>query len=162
MRHPFLWGNAVRHLVLFALLFASCGQQQAAVLTMDDAIGRMEDSALGPMRAFETEKPKSCNSKNLEEAEGAVTYAVNVMTPATHGLSGAMAAGDWTLQVADAARRAGCKDVARRLYDRVLQNYVGSVHSSLRERAVVGIGDLQTSGASTAQDRLTFSPRRLP
>jgi hypothetical protein len=36
-----------------------------------------------------------------------VTYAVNVMTPATHGVSGAMAAGDWTLQVADAARRAG-------------------------------------------------------
>jgi hypothetical protein len=85
------------------------------------------------------------------------------MTPATHGVSGAMAAGDWTLQVADAARRAGgCKDVARRLYDRVLQVYVGSVYSSLRERAVSGIGDPQTSGASTAQDRLTFSPHRLP
>src|SRR5262245_61635421 len=129
---------------------------------MDNAIGRMEDSALGPMRAFEAEKPKSCNSKNLEESEGAVTYAVNVMTPATHGLSGAMAAGDWMLQVADAARRAGCKEVARRLYDRVLQNYFGSVYASLRERAVVGIGYLHTSAASTAQDRLTFWPRRLP
>jgi len=99
----------VRHLVLFALLFAGCGQQQAAVLTMDNAIGRMEDSALGSMRAFEAEKPKSCHSKNLEESEGAVTYAINVMTPATHGLSGAMAAGDWTLQAADAARRAGVR-----------------------------------------------------
>jgi hypothetical protein len=48
------------------------------------------------------------------------------------------------LQVADAARRAGCKDVARRLYDRVLQIYVGFVFSSLRERAVVGIRDLGT------------------
>ena len=50
----------------------------------------------------------------------------------------------------------GCKDVARRLYDRVLQVYVGSVYSSLRERAVSGIDDPQTSGASTAQDRVTF------
>ena len=148
----------MRYLVLLALLVAGCGP----ALTVDNAIGRMEDTVLGSMRAFEAERPKSCNSQNLVEAEGTANYAVNVMTPATHGLSGAMAAGDWTLQVADAARRAGCKDVARRLYDRVLQMYVGSVFSSLRERAVVGIGDLQTSGASTAQDRLTFSPRRLP
>ena len=155
-------GDAVPCLVLLALLVAGCGQQQAAAPTLDNAIGRMEDTVLVPMRAFEAEKPKGCNSKNLVEAEGAATYAVNVMTPATHTLSGAMAAGDWMLQVADAARRAGCKDVARRLYERVLQIYVGFVYSSLRERAVVGIGDLSTSAASTAQDRLTFSPRRLP
>jgi hypothetical protein len=152
----------VRCLVLLALLVAGCSQQQAAAPTLDNAIGRMEDTVLVPMRAFEAEKPKGCNSKNLGEAEGAATYAVNVMTPATHTLSGAMAAGDWMLQVADAARRAGCKDVARRLYERVLQIYVGFVYSSLRERAVVGIGDLSTSAASTAQYRLTFSPRRLP
>jgi hypothetical protein len=130
----------VRYLVLLALLFAGCGP----ALTVDNAIGRMEDTVLGPMRAFEAERPKSCNSTNLMEAEGTANYAVNVMTPRTHTLSGATAAGDWMLQVADAARRAGCKDVARRLYDRVLQIYVGFVFSSLRERAAVGVRDLGT------------------
>ena len=46
--------------------------------------------------------------------------------------------------LAAGARYRRCKDVARRLYDRVLQIYVGFVFSSLRERAAVGIRDLGT------------------
>jgi hypothetical protein len=67
----------MRYLVLLALLVAGCGP----ALPVDNAIARMEDTVLGSMRAFEAERPKSCNSTNLVEAEGTANYAVNVMSP---------------------------------------------------------------------------------
>jgi hypothetical protein len=47
------------------------------------------------------------------------------------------------LDVADGAKRKGCARDARALYDFVLKNFSGLGYAALRERATVGIRDLQ-------------------
>jgi hypothetical protein len=53
-------------------------------------------------------------------------------------------AGAAVLDVADGAKKKGCGRDARELYDFVLKNFAGLGYAELRERATVGIRDLES------------------
>ena len=48
------------------------------------------------------------------------------------------------VDVADAARKAGCNKEARAVYDYVIAVFVGSGYAALRQRAEIGLQDLST------------------
>lgn len=104
---------------------------------------------LKPLKAWERKEPIwkqiSCDSKKLQEAKAHVGVAER-SAGNRYGdyLDMNMAVGGATLDVAEAALKHGCLDVADEMYRHVLQRYVGIAYSGLRQRAQVGINDVRS------------------
>jgi hypothetical protein len=102
------------------------------------------EEARKPVQAFLAEKGTDCTSPRLKEAVQKVTDTAIAMASTMKPEYGAMLeAGAAVLDVADGAKRKGCARNARELYDFVLKNFAGLGYAALRERATVGIKDLQ-------------------
>jgi hypothetical protein len=102
------------------------------------------EEARKPVQAFLAEKGTDCTSPRLKEAVQKVTDTAVAMASTMKPEYGAMLeAGAAVLDVADGAKRKGCARNARELYDFVLKNFAGLGYAALRERATVGIKDLQ-------------------
>jgi hypothetical protein len=102
------------------------------------------EEARRPVRAFLAEKGTDCASPRLKEAVSKVTETAVAVASTMRPEYGAMLeAGAAVLDVADGAKRKGCTRNARELYDFVLKNFAGLGYAALRERATVGIKDLQ-------------------
>ena len=84
-----------------------------------------------------------CSSPDLVTARNNVVATASVVDPQRFDLDRIFAAGSWILDVADGAKRHGCADTARYLYDAVISTYVGGGYAALRERARIGIDDLR-------------------
>ncbi|MFI5022545.1 MAG: hypothetical protein ACHQRJ_12935 [Alphaproteobacteria bacterium] len=84
-----------------------------------------------------------CSSPDLVTARDKVIGTAAVIDPVRFDLNDIVGAGSWILDVADGAKRHGCKETARYLYDYVISTYVGSGYAGLRERAHIGIDDLR-------------------
>jgi predicted nuclease with TOPRIM domain len=110
------------------------------------ANARMLDLIRKPLSHFTNESPPRCDSENLRKS---VANALNVvetiesrkiqMDPKEQLNLGAT-----IVDVADAARKAGCNKEARAVYDYVIAVFVGSGYAALRQRAEIGIQDLST------------------
>jgi hypothetical protein len=107
------------------------------------AIARLGDQTLQPLSQWEQETPPSCSSPALAKARVSVLTTAGLLKPDRSGVDAVIEGGTWVLQVADAARDHGCKDVARSLYDAVIATYTGSAYTALRQRAQIGIEDLR-------------------
>ena len=118
-------------------------QSQKALV---EANARMLDLIRKPLSQFTNESPPRCDSENLRKS---VANALNVvetiesrkinMDPIEH-----LNLGSAIVDVADAARKAGCNKEARAVYDYVIAVFVGSGYAALRQRAELGIQDLST------------------
>jgi len=107
------------------------------------AIDRTRSATLRPLRVWEEEQPLSCTSPRFAQARSSVLATARLLNPEDHGIDAVIEGGDWILEVADAARDHGCKEVARHLYDTVIATYTGSAYAALRQRAEIGIEDLR-------------------
>ena len=113
---------------------------------LEEANARILDLIRKPLSRFRNESPPRCDSENLRKS---VTNALNVvetiesrkikMDPKEQLNLGAT-----IVDVADAARKAGCNKEARAVYDYVIAVFVGSGYAELRQRAEIGIQDLST------------------
>jgi hypothetical protein len=111
---------------------------------LEEANARMLDLIRKPLSLFTSESPPRCDSENLRKA---VANALNVvetiesrkisMDPKEQLNLGAI-----IVDVADAARKAGCDNEARAVYDYVIAVFVGSGYGAVRQRAEIGIQDL--------------------
>jgi predicted nuclease with TOPRIM domain len=111
---------------------------------LEEANARMLDLIRKPLSLFTSESPPRCDSENLRKA---VANALNVvetiesrkisMDPKEQLNLGAI-----IVDVADAARKAGCDKEARAVYDYVIAVCVGSGYGAVRQRAEIGIQDL--------------------
>jgi len=102
------------------------------------------EDARRPVQAFLADKGADCTSAKLKEAVSKVTETASAFAAAMRTDYAAMLeAGAAVLDVADGAKRKGCARDARALYDFVLKNFSGLGYAALRERATVGIRDLQ-------------------
>ena len=111
---------------------------------LEEANARILDLIRKPLSRFRNESPPRCDSENLRKS---VTNALNVvetiesrkikMDPKEQLNLGAT-----IVDVADAARKAGCNKEARAVYDYVIAVFVGSGYAELRQRAESGIQDL--------------------
>jgi hypothetical protein len=113
---------------------------------LEQANARILDLIRKPLSHFINESPPRCDSENLRKS---VANALNVvetiesrkirMDPQDQLNLGAT-----IVDVADAARKAGCNKEARAVYDYVIAVFVGSGYAALRQRAETGIQDLST------------------
>jgi len=113
---------------------------------LKEANARILDLIRKPLSRFLNESPPRCDSENLRKA---VANALNVVEiiearkietdPEEQVILGAT-----IVDVADAARKAGCNKEARAIYDYVVGVFVGSGYAALRQRAEIGIQDLGT------------------
>jgi predicted nuclease with TOPRIM domain len=111
---------------------------------LEEANARMLDLIRKPLSLFTHESQPRCDSENLRKS---VANALNVvetiesrkikMDPKEQLNLGAT-----IVDVADAARKAGCNKEARAVYDYVIAVFVGSGYGALRQRAELGIQDL--------------------
>ena len=113
---------------------------------LKDANARILDLIRKPLSRFTHETPPRCDSENLRKS---VANALNVvetiesreikMDPEEQ-----LDLAATIVDVADAARKAGCNKEARAVYDYVIAVFVGSGYAALRQRAEIGIQDLST------------------
>ena len=61
-------------------------------------------------------------------------------------------AGAAVLDVADGAKKKGCAQNARELYEFVLRNFAGLGYAELRERATVGIREIKSKSPPGARE----------
>ena len=102
------------------------------------------EEARRPVRAFLAEKGATCASPKLKEAASKVTEMTTALaTSMKPEYATMLEAGAAVLDVADGAKKKGCARDARDLYDFVLRNFGGLGYAALRERATVGIKELQ-------------------
>jgi hypothetical protein len=121
-----------------ALLIAACASNDG------NAQATFRETARGIARslaAYEREPDGSCSSVHLQSARAGVEKARSWW-----GSDGTLARetriGDMSVDIADAARRHGCPEVAREIYDDVIATYVGPRFTRLRQRAEQGIRQL--------------------
>lgn len=138
-------------LALLAATTAGCASYSPAatppgIQSLEDqrraAIEGLRSEALEPLARWQREAPPSCSSPTLKEARATVLTAAGMLTPEQSGLDAVIEGGSWILEVADAVREHGCKEVARNLYDAVIATYIGGAYAALRQRAQIGIDDL--------------------
>ena len=111
---------------------------------LKDANARILDLIRKPLARFTNESPPRCDSENLRNA---VANALNVVeTIETRKIEmdpeEQVNLGTAIVDVADAARKAGCSKEARAIYDYIVAVFVGSGYAALRQRAEIGIQDL--------------------
>ena len=111
---------------------------------LEEANARMLDLIRKPLSLFTSESPPRCDSENLRKS---VANALNVVETIesrkiTMDPKEQLNLGATIVDVADAARKAGCDKEARAVYDYVIAVFVGSGYGALRQRAETGIQDL--------------------
>ena len=106
--------------------------------TQDDPVGLLK----GPLAAFLKEDPRKCNSPALQKAVNS-SLQIGGGLDTKYGTPDLKEIGAIMLDVADAAHDAGCAKIARQLYDFVVGLFSGPGYSALRQRAGLGISDLQ-------------------
>ena len=119
-------------------------QLDASQKELEEANARMLDLIRKPLSDFTNESPPRCESENLRKA---VANALNVVeTVETRKFKfdpkEQLNLGSTIVDVADAARKAGCNKEARAVYDYVIGVFVGAGYAALRQRAESGIQDL--------------------
>ena len=141
----------VQLLAVICISMSGCGTYTngdnsvaAAQARVAQARENMRNTALSPLWAWEQENPPSCSSPQLQKARSSVLgFADAVGSNDDLGLDVKFDTGSWILDVADSAKDHGCKDVARSLYDAVIQIFIGGGYAALRDRARIGIDDLR-------------------
>ena len=111
---------------------------------LEEANARMLDLIRKPLSLFTSESPPRCDSENLRKA---VANALNMVETIesrkiTMDPKEQLNLATTIVDVADAARKAGCNKEARAVYDYVIAVFVGSGYGALRQRAEIGIQDL--------------------
>jgi predicted nuclease with TOPRIM domain len=111
---------------------------------LEEANARMLDLIRKPLSLFTNESPPRCDSENLRKS---VANALNMVETIesrkiTMDPKEQLNLGATIVDVADAARKAGCNKEARAVYDYVVAVFVGSGYGALRQRAETGIQDL--------------------
>ena len=106
--------------------------------TLDNPVGLLKE----PLAAFLKEDPRKCNSPALQKAVNS-SLQIGGGLDTKYGTPDLKEIGAVMLDVADAAHDAGCAKIARQIYDFVIGLFSGSSYSALRQRAEIGIKDLQ-------------------
>ena len=119
-------------------------QLEASQKELEEANARMLDLIRKPLSDFTNESPPRCESENLRKS---VANALNVVETVESRKfkfdpKEQLNLGSTIVDVADAARKAGCNNEARAVYDYVIGVFVGSAYAALRQRAERGIQDL--------------------
>ena len=119
-------------------------QLEASQKELEEANARMLDLIRKPLSDFTNESPPRCESENLRKS---VANALNVVETVESRKfkfdpKEQLNLGSTIVDVADAARKAGCNKAARAVYDYVIGVFVGSGYAALRQRAEIGIQDL--------------------
>jgi len=78
-------------------------------------------------KAFADEIRRDCASPNLRAAREAVSRASQIVGAVQFEAPTRMTVGGAMLNVADIAKRKGCPEVARAIYDEVVANFVGAL-----------------------------------
>jgi len=103
------------------------------------------EEALRPAKAFLAEKNADCLSPRLKEAASRITETAAALAAGMRAEYETMLeAGGAVLDVADGAKRRGCAQKARDLYEFVLKHFSGLGYAELRERASVGIREVKS------------------
>ena len=106
--------------------------------TLDDPVRLLKE----PLAAFLKEDPRKCDSPALQKAVNS-SLQIGGGLDTKYGTPDVKEIGAVMLDVADAAHDAGCAKIARQIYDFVIGLFSGSSYSALRQRAEIGIRDLQ-------------------
>jgi seryl-tRNA synthetase len=119
-------------------------QLEASQKELEEANARIFDLIRKPLSDFTNESPPRCESENLRKS---VANALNVVETVESrefkfDPKEQLNLGSTIVDVADAARKAGCNKEARAVYDYVIGVFVGSGYAVLRQRAESGIQDL--------------------
>ena len=112
----------------------------------DQRVGKTQDDPVGLLKAslaaFRNENPRKCESPALQTAFNR-SLQIGGGLDTQYGTPDVKEIGAVMLDVADAAHDAGCAKIARQVYDFVVDLFSGPSYSALRQRAELGIGDLQ-------------------
>jgi predicted nuclease with TOPRIM domain len=119
-------------------------QLEASQKELEEANARILDLIRKPLSDFTNENPPRCESENLRKS---VANALNVVETVESRKfkfdpKEQLNLGSTIVDVADAARKAGCNREAHAVYDYVIGVFVGSGYAALRQRAERGIQDL--------------------
>jgi hypothetical protein len=119
-------------------------QLEASQKELEEANARILDLIRKPLSDFTNENPPRCESENLRKS---VANALNVVETVESRKfkfdpKEQLDLGSTIVDVADAARKAGCNREAHAVYDYVIGVFVGSGYAALRQRAERGIQDL--------------------
>jgi seryl-tRNA synthetase len=111
---------------------------------LEEANARMLDLIRKPLSDFTNESPPRCESENLRKSVANALNVVETVESRKFKLDPKeqLNLGSTIVDVADAARKAGCNKAARAVYDYVIGVFVGSGYAALRQRAEIGIQDL--------------------
>lgn len=126
-------------LTVLAGLISPAGAQKS----LEQAINGMGELVTEPLERWQRSGGGRCDHQDLTDASLSAIGLTSTLRPDKHGPGAAIKAGTWALDVGDAARKAGCRDVALRMYEHVIRAYVGSGFAGLRDRARVGIDALR-------------------
>lgn len=126
-----------------ALAAALAASPALAQKSLDAAINGMRDLVTEPLGRWQADGQGRCDHQDLKDAVATAVRLAGTLNPQKYGPAAAIKSGTWALDVADAARQGGCRDVSRRMYDHVMRTYVGSGYAGLRDRARVGIDALR-------------------
>jgi hypothetical protein len=109
-------------------------QRQAAIATLPS-------TALRPLMLCHAENPPAWGSTRLDEAGATVLKVASLLTPEQSGVDAVNDRG--ILEGADDTRAYGGKAMARRLYDGIIEIYLGGDSAAPRQSAQIGIDDLR-------------------
>ena len=111
------------------------------------------EEARRPVKAFLADKGADCSSPRLKEAAGKVTETTIALAASMRpDYETMLDAGGAVLDVADGAKKKGCAQKARDLYEFVLKHFSGLGYAELRERATVGIRDVKSKSPTGSRD----------
>jgi len=109
--------------------------------SIEEIIQGIRETVLKPLRAFESETPTNCDSKNLQTAYAAARVTASLAPD----LELRRIAADLTLDIAESALKHDCLDFADKVYRSVISTYVGSGYAAHRQRAQIGIDDVRAA-----------------
>lgn len=138
---------ALALLLLAASMFGAFAQRSERLKESDREVQASIDKMLAliaqPLASFRSEKAPSCASEHLKEARGMSIALASGIGRIRPRVSEGLQLGTAVLAVADEAKKAGCREAARALYDIVIEVFIGSGYAALRQRAQIGIDDLR-------------------
>jgi hypothetical protein len=119
-------------------------QLEASQKELEEANTRILDLIRKPLSDFTNETPPHCESENFRKSVANALNVVETVESRKFKLDPKeqLNLGATIVDVADAARKAGCDKEARAVYDYVIGVFVGSGYAALRQRAESGIQDL--------------------
>ncbi len=141
------------------LALAACAQIGQPDPERDQALTAFvtaQDEARDQLRLFQNEPHGSCGSQHLAQASSGAEANLALLDPSRrmdpsvvpavaeiYGQRPVADAASLTLDVADEAAESGCPDQARSLYRSVIDRYVRSDYAGYRQRAEVGLAEIE-------------------